>query len=499
MASETILDIQNISKQFPGTLALDDVSFKIKSGEVHAICGENGAGKSTLMHILAGNYPPDNGRIIFDGREIENIDQREIQDMGISIVYQERSLVSTLTVAENIFPDRQFKTKLGFIDRKKTNEKAKDILRTLKVNVRPDRMLSTLPPAVQQMIEIAKALSLESKVLILDEPTATITKTETEVLFDVIKDLKKKGLTVIYISHRLAEIFSIADRVSVLKDGRYICTKEVGETNVDEIVMNMVGRNLLNVEQESCRDKDRIMFSVENLNSEKFSNIHFQVKAGEILTLTGLSGAGRTEIALALFGADPKATGRVRLDGKEIKFRSVKEAMHAGIGYMPEDRKEQGLFLEMSIQENIVSANLELFSQNGVFNKKAAQKAAREYKKKLNIIARDVNKEVLLLSGGNQQKVVIAKWLLVNPKLLIVDEPTRGVDVGAKEEIYELLHAFVESGKSLLVISSDMTEVLSISDRIIILSEGEITGEMVRGEFSEEKILKYASGLLRNK
>lgn len=498
MFNEIILDIQNISKQFPGTLALDDVSFQIKRGEVHAICGENGAGKSTLMHILARNYPSDSGKIIFDGNEIENIDQREIQEMGISIVYQERSLVSTLTVAENIFPDRQYKTKLGFIDKKKTYEKAKEVLQTLKVDVRPDRLLSTLSPAVQQMIEIAKALSLESKVLILDEPTATITKTETEVLFDVIKDLKKKGLTVIYISHRLAEIFSIADRVSVLKDGKYICTKEVKETSVDEIVMNMVGRNLLTIEKDSYCDNERTMLSVENLNSEKFKNINFQVKSGEILTLTGLSGAGRTEVALALFGADPKATGKVVLDGGEINFSNVKEVMRAGIGYMPEDRKEQGLFLEMSIQENIVSANLELFSQNGVFKTKEALKVAQEYKKKLNIIASDVNKEVVLLSGGNQQKVVIAKWLLVNPKLLIVDEPTRGVDVGAKEEIYELLHAFVETGKSLLVISSDMTEVLSISDRIIILSEGEISGEMVRGEFNEEKILRYASGLLRN-
>ena len=492
--SDFILDIKNITKQFPGTLALNDVSMQVKRGEIHAICGENGAGKSTLMNILAGNYLQDAGEIYFDGNLIKTGSPKAMQDIGIGIVYQEGSLIDSLNVAENIYADRQVTNRLGVIDRKETFRNAQRLLDILKLKISPRTSVGRLPQALKQMVEIAKAISLNPKVLILDEPTSAITENETRVLFDVIRDLKKNGLTIIYISHRLAEIFEIADRVSVLKDGSYICTKNISETNINDIIVNMVGREIGQV-YSSQSVQDDTLLEVKNLTSQRFRDISFSVKKGEILTITGLSGAGRTELALAMFGADPKARGEILMEGKPVDFTSVSNSMAAGIGYMPEDRKDSGLFLGMSILDNIISGDLESVSRRGMIDKPKCREIANNYKEKLNIVAPDVKKTTLLLSGGNQQKVIIAKWLMVNPKLLIVDEPTRGVDVGAKMEIYQLLKDFVKDGRSILVISSDMAEVLSISNRIIIMAEGIITGELNRDEFDEKTILKCASGL----
>ena len=495
MSDVVILDINNVSKSFPGTLALDHVSLQIYKGEIHAICGENGAGKSTLMNILVGNYQPDSGRVIYEGNEIKQFSQRQMQNLGISIVYQERSLIPTLNVALNIFPDRQVRNKFGMIDRKKTYAKATEIMNSLQVDISPKEVVANLSLAMQQMVEIAKAISVDAKVIIFDEPTAALTENETQILFREIRRLKESGITIIYISHRLAEIFTIADRVSVLKDGCYICTRNVTETNIDDIVMHMVGRNIETFARDSQCSED-VLFEVENLSSKKFKNISFKVKKGEICTLTGLTGAGRTELALAILGADRRAAGSVKLEGKQLSLFNIKKNISIGIGYLPEDRKEQGLFLEMSILSNIVAGALDFFSNLGIFNNYRATQSAMGFKDMLNIVAPSIKKEVMLLSGGNQQKVLIAKWLMVKPKLLIMDEPTRGVDIGAKSEIYQHIRSFVETGNSVLVISSDMSEVLSISDRIIVMSDGRISGEMERGEFSEELILKYAARLI---
>ena len=494
MSQENIFDIKNISKEFPGTLALDDVSFSIRRGEIHAICGENGAGKSTLMHILAGNLQQNSGTIFLEGKEINNINPKAMQDLGVGIVYQETSLIGSLNVADNIFPDRHVKSKLGFIDLKATNSKAKELLDLLKIDISPTALVSTLSPAIQQMVEIAKAISLVPKVLILDEPTSAITENETKILFNVLRDLKSRGLTVIYISHRIAEIFELADRVSVLKDGKYICTKDIDDTDTDQIVMYMVGRNIEKMQENPYR-QDSVNVEFKSFSSTRFKNISFSVRYGEILTLTGLAGAGRTEFALAVFGADPYARGEIVIGDRSVPVRNVRDAMSAGIGYMPEDRKEQGLFLDMSIMDNIISGNLGSVTKKGAYQNKKALQISQDYKEKLGIVAPNVKKIARLLSGGNQQKVIIAKWLLDNPKLLIVDEPTRGVDVGAKAEIYGLLRDFVKDGRSVLVISSDMAEVLSISDRILIMSKGTISGELLKEDFSEEKILRYAAGL----
>lgn len=491
---EILFDIRNVSKQFPGTLALSGVSMTIKKGEIHAICGENGAGKSTLMNILAGNLQPSTGSVIFKGSEVSQISLKVMQKLGVSIVYQERSLVETLSVSDNVFAGRQKIGKFGMIDKKRTYEETKKLLDLLKVNVKPGQTVSELPYAIHQLIEIAKALSLKPEVLILDEPTAAITDSETEILFDVIRSLKQQGLTVIYISHRLAEVFELADRVTVLKDGKYICTKNIRDTNIDEIVMNMVGRAIEHIGLNVHRQED-ILAEIRNLSSRKYRDISFNIRKGEILSLTGIIGAGRTELALGIFGADPDAKGDVYIEGQRIDNSQVKKAMEAGIGYLPEDRKEQGLFLEMSIMENIISGNLDAVSRKGIIDKRESSSITEQYKKRLNIVAPDVRKIAMELSGGNQQKLVIAKWLLVNPKLLIIDEPTRGVDVGAKSEIYQLLREFVKEGRSVLVISSDMKEVMSISDRILVMAEGRIAGELQRDEFEEERILRYAAGL----
>ncbi len=494
MQKKPYIAFHGITKTFPGVKALDDISFDISAGEVHAIVGENGAGKSTLINVVAGNYHPDSGHLEINGDQVRIRNYAEALDMGISVVYQERSLVPNLSVAENIFADRQPRTLLGFINKKKMCEETEKICESIKLEVQPNTLVGSLIPAKQQMVEIAKALSNESELLILDEPTATITEKETEVLFRVIKELKRRGICVIYISHRLLEILEIADRVTVLKDGKYVGTHNISDVKIGDIVKMMVGRDLYTEKYKPSYEKD-IVLKVKGLSSKRFFNINFFLKKGEILGFAGLAGSGRTEVARGIIGADSINNGEIYLFNKLVDIKNPEVAIGYGIGYLPEDRKEQGLFLNMAVSNNIVSGSLQIVSKRHIIKEKEITIIANKLKERLNIVCPNVMTRVEQLSGGNQQKVVFAKWLLVDPKILIVDEPTRGVDVGTKSEIYKIIRELSSSGTSIIIISSDLPEILSICDRIYVMHNKRITGELTRNEATEEKIMHYASGI----
>ena len=491
---EKVMEVKSIVKEFPGVRALKGVNFDVYKGEVHALCGENGAGKSTLMHILAGVYKQDSGEIFLNEEKINIQNQRQANDKGISIVFQERSLVYGLSVAENIFAGRQPVARFGKINYKSMNAQAKQLLDSLKMDINPLQLVSQLSPPQQQMVEIAKALSQNPKVLILDEPTATITEKEIGALFNLVRLLKQQGMAIVYISHRLAEIFEIADRVTVFKDGEHIATEAVANVDKLWLINKMVGREL-NFSREERKIEKNVIFEVRSLNGAKFRNVNFALKKGEIISFAGLAGAGRTEVMRAVFGADPVYSGEVLLENRPLKIRNCKDAICSGIGYLPEDRKLQGLFLEMSISNNIISANLDSFKKGIVLDRKSAFNISKEYRQKLNIVTPSIKQKVINLSGGNQQKVVLAKWLLVCPKILIVDEPTRGIDVGSKAEIYDLLRQLTLQGTSIILVSSELTEVLAISDRIYIMYNGMITGELSGAEATETLVMRYASGL----
>lgn len=495
---DNLLRIQDISKSFPGVKALDNVSIDIRLGEVHAIVGENGAGKSTLMNILSGNYAADDGHVFFKGKEQRFSNPYDAQKAGFSIVHQERSLVASLTVAENVFVNRLPTTKYGTIDKKKLYRLTREILDRLKqTDIQPDDLVRSLSPAQEQMVEVCKAMVQQPKVLILDEPTATVTDNEAEILFELIQTLTKEGITVLYISHRLAEIFRICDRVSVLRDGKLIGTEEIKGINIDTIIQMMVGREIASERYPSCALPQEVL-RVENLTGERFRDVSFSLHKGEILGFAGLAGAGRSEVARGIIGADPIKGGTVLVNGQKVRIGHPKDAIANGIGYLPEDRKVDGLFLQMSIEENIISGKIKHAAPNGLMKPALITKAAEKYKSDLNIITPSVKRKVVDLSGGNQQKVVIGKWLLVDSDILIVDEPTRGIDVGAKSEIYKLMIRMVQEGKSVIMISSDLPEVLLMSDRIVVMHNGNMMAVLDnRGEkqITEEEIMRYASGL----
>jgi len=502
-----LLEMSGIGKQFPGVRALDDMQLDVRAGEVHAIVGENGAGKSTLMHILAGVYQPDAGRIDFaDHTDVRIVDEQDAQRLGIAIVYQERSLFDSLTVAENIFAGRQPVRFGGWIDRHRMEEEARGLLARVGLDVHPRAPLDTLSPAQQQLVEIAKALSLDPRLIIFDEPTAALTEAETSMLFRVIRSLRAAGKAVIYISHRLEEIFAIADRVTVLKDGRWQGTIPASEATPQVLVKRMVGRELTSIHRAKPFPTDGTRsvpatLDVQGLTdppARKASGAHlqdvsFQVRAGEIVALAGLAGAGRTETALSIFGARPFATGRVAVAGQSVQLRNVPDAIATGIGYLPEDRKQAGLFLDMSVAHNVAAAGLRRFGKF-VTSGYAVEQAAEDYRRQLRIACQSVRQPVRSLSGGNQQKVLLAKWLIVEPRVLIVDEPTCGVDVGGKAEVHRLLIDLAERGTAVLVISSDLPEVLTLADRVIVMAQGRVAGELSRAEATEEQIVHLASG-----
>lgn len=493
------IKLKNISKKFPGVQALDDVDFFLKSNEVHALVGENGAGKSTLMKIIAGIQKPDTGTITLNGEKVEFNSPREAQNNGISIVHQEADLFPSLTVAENVFAnDLPTKGFLKTVDFKKIQNQTNDLLKKFgHPEINSKDIVSTLSVGQRQIVEIIKALSLNSNIIIFDEPTAVLTPSETEILFSIIDDLKKNNIAIAYISHRLEEIGKISDYVSVLKDGKLMATKETKDINPSEMIKLMVGRELKDIFDEEDRDvsNNEILLDVKNFkNSEYFDDISFNIKKGEIVGFSGLIGAGRTELALTLFGYYQSDSGKVILDGKEINISNPTEAIDAGIVYVSEERREKGLFTEMTVRNNLISPNLEEVNNNGILNKTKISQLTKSTIDQLNIKTNDDETFVLKLSGGNQQKIALGKWLPKNPKLLIIDEPTRGVDVGAKQEVYKILRKLSKQGTSIMLISSELPEIIGMCDRTIVMQSGKINGEILKQDFSEELILKYASG-----
>ena len=485
-----LLRIEHISKAFPGVKALSDVSLTVHRGEVHALCGENGAGKSTLMNILTGNIQPDEGSIFLKGEKVTISSPGDAFSKGISIVYQHLSLVENLSVAENIYFNQQPVDKYGFIQFSKLKELTSALLAKLKIQIGPRTLLRDLSPSQKQMVEIAKAIVKEPDLLILDEPTASLTDRERDQLFSIIHDMISKGSSVIYISHRLSEIEEIANSVSILKDGRYVGTYQKAELTREELIAKMVGRDLLAVPRSTSRE-DNVLLEVKNLSSALFKNISFQLYEGEILGLAGLAGAGRTEIARAIFGMLP-CEGNIFIRNEPVTLNHARDAVKRGIAYVPEDRKTLGLFMDMSVKENIVSAHNEMVGKSG-FDDAEAVRVSKEYKEKLKISTPDVLQKVLYLSGGNQQKVILARWLLTKPEILIVDEPTHGIDVGTKYDIYGILRSIAAQKRGVLIISSELPELMSLCDRVIVLRSGEISGILDADELTEEKIMALAT------
>lgn len=489
-----LLSMRGIQKSFPGAYALKGIDLDVQSGEVHALVGENGAGKSTLMHILAGVHRPDSGSIFIDGAGTEIRNERHALHLGIAMVYQERSLFAQLSVAENIFANRQPANSLGFIRKDRLHRAATELLSAVGLNISPAARVESLPHAEQQMIEIAKALSIDAKLIIFDEPTAALTLAETRVLFGLIRKLRDKGVAVIYISHRLHEIFEIADRVTILKDGSYQGTFPTAMLSPDEIVSRMVGRDLADSPPDAHGDGESkpAVIEVRNLCAARVHDVSFAVSRGEIVGLAGLEGSGRTDLARAIFGMDTILSGEIAIDGVACRIRSPRDAIRCGLGYATEDRRELGLFLDMDITENIVAARLDLFGSWWLDSRKQ-QGVARDYAAKLRIAAASLGQRTRDLSGGNQQKVVLSRWLLLNPKVLIVNEPTRGIDVGGKAEVHELLRTLAREGKAVIMISSDLPEVLALSHRVLVMRRGRIVAGLPHSEATEEAIVGYAS------
>lgn len=490
---QKIFEIKGLTKHFPGVTALNHVDLDINQGEVHVLVGENGAGKSSLIKILCGIYQPDGGEMFYRGDPYVPLQTQDAIKAGIRVVYQELNLLSYLSIAENIFFER-LPSKAGLVDFNKLYRDSEMMLEKVGLKISPRTPVYQLGIAQMQLVEIAKALSGESKVLILDEPTATLTSKEIDRLFEIIRRLKNNGVTIIYISHRLQEIFEIGDRVTVLRNGLKVDTRATTEVTIPEIVKMMVGREMASEYpyQESVKVGEEV-FRVENVVYKGNKNqVSFSVKAGEILGVAGLVGSGRTETMRAIFGADPKVSGKVFLDGKELKINQPRDAVESGVGLLTEDRKGQGLILDMPCTVNISLANLNQVSHSGLMDFHKEKDAAVRFVEELDIKTPSTNKWARFLSGGNQQKVVLAKWLFRNCRVLIFDEPTRGIDVGAKYEIYMLLWKLAEQGKAIIVVSSDLPELMGICHRIAVFSDGKIVGDMTREQFDQEKILSMA-------
>lgn len=491
---ETIVKLSNISKSFPGVKALDDVSFELRSGEVMALLGENGAGKSTLMKILSGVYIKDSGSINIFGQEITDMSPQKAQAVGVAIIHQELNMCQHLSIAENIFLGRE-KSKGFVLSEKQMNEEAAAVLQRLNITVDPSMIVGDLSVGKQQMVEIAKALSTNAKILIMDEPTSALTSTEINELFKIIKKLRAEGHGIVYISHRLDELKHIVDRVTVMRDGHYICTMDFDQSRMDEIISNMVGREIKEKFPRVTCEVGKKILEVKNLNAgHMVRDINLELHEGEIVGIAGLMGAGRTETTRAIFGVDPKESGEIWVDGKQVKVNCVEDAITAGIVLAPEDRKKDGLCTKLSVRDNIALPNLDLLcSKLGVVNKKKETEMAEKAVESLNIKLPHTDIDAGSLSGGNQQKVVVGKWLSRDSRIVIFDEPTRGIDVAAKVEIYNLMNQLKKEGVGVLFVSSEMPEVMGISDRIIVMCDGRITGELDISEATQDKILKYAT------
>ena len=494
MDQENILELKGICKGFPGVKALDNVDFTVRRGEVLALAGENGAGKSTLMKILSGIYKKDAGSMTFNGVEVEVESPKEAERLGLSIIHQELNVILGKSVAENIYIGRQ-PEKHGLIDWKGMYTEAEALFRHLGIPMDVKRVVRGMSIAQQQMICIAKAVSFDAKLVIMDEPTSSLTDQETKVLFQIIRDLKNQNRSVIFITHRLDEIFEIADRVAVLRDGCSVGTKVVSETSKKELIAMMIGREMTKQFPPREVPIGSELLRAENISDgKKVKDVSFHVRRGEVLGFAGLVGAGRTETMRMVFGADHRRSGRIFLDGKEIRSHSPRDSVRNKIAFVTEDRKGEGLLLSKRVRTNIVMVALDKIKKHGLLNLTMERDAALKYVSEMKVVTPSIQQKVMYLSGGNQQKVVVAKWLFSDSEVIILDEPTRGIDVGAKLEIYELINRLAAQGKAIIVVSSDMEEILGISDRIIVMHEGKIAGEVQKKEFSAKLISEYAIG-----
>ena len=492
--NETIVSMKGICKTFPGVKALDQVDFELRSGEVMALLGENGAGKSTLMKILSGVYTRDSGSLTIFGREYGNLTPKQAQTAGVAIIHQELNMCKHLSVAENIFLGREM-TRGGVLSNTEMEQEARRILEELNIDISPEQVVGDLTISKQQMVEIAKALSIDARILVMDEPTSSLTAREIEDLFRIIRRLKENGCGIVYISHRLEELQHIVDRVTVMRDGQYITTMTFAETTIDEIITNMVGREIKEKFPRVTCPKGKEIFSVKNLNAGRMvRDISFTLHEGEVVGLAGLMGAGRTETTRAIFGIDPKTSGTICLDGREIKINCPEDAIQAGIVLAPEDRKKDGLCTKLSIRQNIALPNLDLLcGKGGVISRVKEDKLCERAITELGVKTPGVDIDAGNLSGGNQQKVVVGKWLVRNSRVVIFDEPTRGIDVAAKVEIYNIINELKKRGIAVLIVSSEMPEVMGIADRIVVMCDGRITGEVMSEETTQNEILTLAT------
>ncbi|GAC1642703.1 MAG: sugar ABC transporter ATP-binding protein [Ktedonobacteraceae bacterium] len=490
---EPVVRMEGISKRFPGVVAVDDVNLDIYPGEVHAVSGENGAGKSTLMKLLSQVERPSSGKIFISGKPVDFRGPRYAQSLGVAMVYQEFATAPHLTVARNLFLGRE-PMRFGFIDRKTENSKARELLTRVGLDINPQRLALSLSVAEQQLVEIAKALAIDAKIVILDEPTATLTEREIENLFTVIRDLTSHGIAILYISHRMEEMFKISDRITVMRDGRIVGTLPTAELDEGKLIRLMVGREIENLYPKPVVKIGEVVLRAEGITrKDVLHDCSFEVRAGEILGFAGLIGAGRTELARAVFGADPINSGHIQLDGRNIQARTPRAGIDAGIGYLTEDRKKEGLALMLGIDQNITLANLPV--QGGLINLAAERRTAQRERDQLHIRTPSIRRICAVLSGGNQQKVVVAKWLETNVRVFFFDEPSRGIDVGAKAEMFDLIGKLALEGRAIVLISSYMPELINMCDRILVMREGHIAGELSREQFSEENIIALAAGV----
>lgn len=489
------IEMRGIDKLFGSNQVLKQAGFTLESGEVHALMGENGAGKSTLMKILTGVYTKDAGTVLVDGKEVNYKNPQEAEKAGIVFIYQELNVMFDLTVEENLFMGKEIHGKFGICDKKAMQKKAQEALNILGVNISPKTVMAELSVGQQQMVEICKALMADAKVIIMDEPTAALTQSETVALFKVIESLRKKGVSMVYISHRMEEIFELCDRITVLRDGSYIGVKNIPETNMNEIVKMMIGREIgERYPSRNVKIGKEVLKVKELTRKGTFHDVNFSVRAGEVLGVSGLMGAGRTEIMQAIFGNLSYESGTIEIDGKEVKISNPRQAMEHGIGFITEDRKTEGLMLDKSIRKNISLCNLRRISKSSVISREAEKNMVAEAIKDLHIKCFGSYHECNNLSGGNQQKVVLAKWILTNPKILILDEPTRGVDIGAKKEIYSIINKLAAQGVAIIMVSSELPEVLGMSDNIMVVREGEVRGIISYEEANQERVMTLATG-----
>lgn len=493
-----LLVMNNISKSFPGVKALQNIDIKAHCGEVLALLGENGAGKSTLMNILSGVYSKDSGQIFIDGTEVDIHGIKQAENLGISIIHQELSILHNLSVSDNIFlGNEKFNKGTRRLNKAWAKERSIAFLKQIGCNLDPDTLAKDISIGDMQMIEIVKSLTKNSSIIIMDEPTTALTEVETKKLFEVIKKLKQQGIAIIYISHRMDEIFQICDSITVLRDGKHVGDVKTSDVTQDELITMMVGRKLEEQFPYKEVEKTKTLLKVEDISfGNRVKKVSFEVKGGEILGFAGLMGAGRTELAKTIIGDYKKECGEIYVDGKKVNIHSPKDAINFGVCYVSEDRKKEGLILGLSVRENMTLSNLKTYENRYMkINRKSEKLEVEEYIKKISIKTPNQEQLIKYLSGGNQQKVILSKWLMLSPKVLIIDEPTKGIDVGAKKEIYDVLNELKSMGKAIILISSDMAEVIGISDRVIVMHEGEITGKLNRSELTQENIMKYAVGI----